>query len=412
MHTQVEPAKRPSFLLVHSGLLQRKCACGGMPGIDGECAECRRKRLSAQRSPLNEAQLELSATPPVVHEVLQTPGQPLDRTTQDSMEAHFGHDFSRVRVHDDVRASASAQTVNAQAYTVGRNIVFGAGRYAPGTTAGKRLLAHELTHVVQQCGESRILQRQAGRAPQPPNGTELLSGVIAKVSAAMQALEEKRGDPGSEPGRAAQYDHQIQALSIALVQLMELQASGSNEQKARIAQQFNSLLAQRGALQELTAPATVQRKPNYPVSFDHSLEREADTVAEQVATGPGIRTKASRHPLRKVNGVRNIQRQGGPAEAVIAIEVAAGPPGWLLLAAEVVVAAAVVAGATYLASRRGWNCTASCNVEGTAPHCTGRVTGAGSGPSEYLACLAAKRSATQKAPLGCYARHCQCACTH
>ena len=58
-----------------------------------------------------------------------------------------------------------------------------------------------------------------------------------------------------------------------------------------------------------------------------------------------------------------------------------------------------------------WNCNASCNVEGTAPHCTGRVTGNGVGQSEYFACLNAKRDATQSAPLGCYARHCRCTCS-
>jgi hypothetical protein len=66
------------------------------------------------------------------------------------MESRFGHDFSRVRVHKDARAADSARTVNAQAYTVGRDIVLGAREYAPGAYTGKSLLAHELTHVVQQ----------------------------------------------------------------------------------------------------------------------------------------------------------------------------------------------------------------------------------------------------------------------
>ena len=66
------------------------------------------------------------------------------------MESRFGHDFSRVRVHTDARATDSALAVNAQAYTVGRDVVFGVGEYAPGAHTGKSLLAHELTHVVQQ----------------------------------------------------------------------------------------------------------------------------------------------------------------------------------------------------------------------------------------------------------------------
>src|SRR5205085_3153068 len=71
-------------------------------------------------------------------------------TTRTFMEPRFGHDFSRVRVHADGRAAESARSVNALAYTVGEDLVFGAGQYAPGTSAGKRLLAHELSHVVQQ----------------------------------------------------------------------------------------------------------------------------------------------------------------------------------------------------------------------------------------------------------------------
>ena len=77
-------------------------------------------------------------------------GQPLPLPVKAFFEPRFGHDFSRVRVHTDARAAASARAVGAQAYTVGRDVVFGAGQYAPGTSAGNRLLAHELAHVVQQ----------------------------------------------------------------------------------------------------------------------------------------------------------------------------------------------------------------------------------------------------------------------
>lgn len=131
-----------------SGLIQRKCACGGSAGVDGECAECRSKRLSVQRSPASQA--ETTAVPPVVHEVLSSPGQPLDAETRAYMEPRFGHDFSKVRVHTDSKAAESAQAINALAYTAGRDIAFGAGQYAPQTTEGRKLLAHELTHVAQQ----------------------------------------------------------------------------------------------------------------------------------------------------------------------------------------------------------------------------------------------------------------------
>lgn len=88
--------------------------------------------------------------PPLVHTVLASPGAPLSSEALAFREPRFGYDFGRVRVHADGQAALSAQMVNAHAYTVGRDIVFGNGQYAPQTPEGRRLLAHELTHVVQQ----------------------------------------------------------------------------------------------------------------------------------------------------------------------------------------------------------------------------------------------------------------------
>jgi hypothetical protein len=87
---------------------------------------------------------------PVRDVVGSSSGQPLDRPTRQFMEGRMGHDFGDVRVHTDATASDSARSVNAQAYTVGSDIVFQSGTYAPDTDAGRHVLAHELTHVVQQ----------------------------------------------------------------------------------------------------------------------------------------------------------------------------------------------------------------------------------------------------------------------
>src|SRR5215213_1966192 len=146
--TRVKAASPLSFTPVRSGHLQRKCACGGTPGLDGECEECRRKRLTLQHRPFD--QTEPAAVPPIVHDVLRSPGQPLDANTRAFMEPRFGHDFGRIQVHADSQAAESARAVNALAYTVGQDVVFGAGQYAPGTTEGRRLLAHELAHAMQQ----------------------------------------------------------------------------------------------------------------------------------------------------------------------------------------------------------------------------------------------------------------------
>jgi len=284
---QAKPTPMPSFTPVRANLPQRKCACGGTPGPDGECVACRQKRLSLQRRSANQA--EASASASLVHDkhlssgpllkqdtlasvkphfghnfnrvtvaaqgkltlsqpgdkyeqeadrvaeevmrlgtgdiqlthhssphpaarpsnlvqrqgevieldeddlktedeaslierededeivadesgmpkressaggfstsqtasirVSASGGQPLDAEARDFMEQHIGHDFSRVRVHTDARAVGSARQLRAHAYTVGSDIYFNEGRYDPGNVEGLKLLAHELTHVVQQ----------------------------------------------------------------------------------------------------------------------------------------------------------------------------------------------------------------------------------------------------------------------
>ena len=150
------------FTSVRSGLLQRKCGCDGKTVTDGSCEECRKKKL--QRKTKNSepgTQSELSV-PPIVHEVLRSTGQPLDSETRALMEPRFGHDFSNVRVHADSKAAESARAVNAHAFTVGNAMVFADGHFSPATTKGRKLLAHELTHVVQQSGsQSQTMDRSS-----------------------------------------------------------------------------------------------------------------------------------------------------------------------------------------------------------------------------------------------------------
>jgi hypothetical protein len=128
-------------------LLQRKCACGGSAGFSGQCEDCGKKRIGVQRRAAGPAD---GIAPPIVHDVLRSPGEPLDAATRAFMQPRFGHDFSRVRVHTDARASESARAVSASAYTVGQHVVFAENHYDAATGAGIRLLAHELTHTVQQ----------------------------------------------------------------------------------------------------------------------------------------------------------------------------------------------------------------------------------------------------------------------
>jgi hypothetical protein len=112
--------------------------------------------------------------PALVHRVLQGPGRPLPADTRALMESRLGHGFGHVRVHTDAAAAESARQVRAAAWTVGADVAFAGGRYQPETTPGRRLIAHELAHVVQQASSAPVLQRQAAETVSPAQHLEKL----------------------------------------------------------------------------------------------------------------------------------------------------------------------------------------------------------------------------------------------
>lgn len=140
--------------------LQRKCGCGGSSNSD--CAECSSRPLLVQRQTLSADVTSTAGPPAIVSDVLRASGQPLDQSTRSFMESRFGHDLSHVRVHTDISASEAARAIGARAYTVGPDMVFASGQYAPETQEGGRLLAHELVHTMQQGPASgpRQIQRK------------------------------------------------------------------------------------------------------------------------------------------------------------------------------------------------------------------------------------------------------------
>lgn len=209
MSRRAEAFQPKSASPIPGGILQRKCACGRHAG-GGECEECSKKKRSLQRKAGRG--LEPVGVPTIVHDVLRSPGRPLDPATRTIMSTrwnqdvsrvsarggagmavsdpgdfwereadrigakiagsadgpempssrpHVQPDFSRVRVHTDPAASEAARAMNARAFTVGKAIVFGSNEYSPETRAGKALLAHELTHVLQQTasGSTPLIQR-------------------------------------------------------------------------------------------------------------------------------------------------------------------------------------------------------------------------------------------------------------
>ena len=187
-----------------SALLQRKCACGGTAGASGECAECREHEV-LQRRPRDGA--APGEVPPIVHEVLRAPGQPLDPATLTFFEPRFGHDFSRVRVHTDGRAAASARAVNALAYTVGQEIVLGSRHNRSDARGARRLLAHELAHVVQQGAHRQPPEKL--RVGSPADAQEREAEVAAEQidSHSKRAVEVRAGAPQGVLRRFSESEH-------------------------------------------------------------------------------------------------------------------------------------------------------------------------------------------------------------
>jgi hypothetical protein len=118
--------------------------------VQHKCEACEDEEEKLQRKGANGHVNDAAVAPRIVNDALSSPGRPLSPTTRAFMEPRFGHDFSQVRVHSGNEAAKSARSVNALAYTVGHDIVFGADTYRDETPEGRTLLAHELAHVVQQ----------------------------------------------------------------------------------------------------------------------------------------------------------------------------------------------------------------------------------------------------------------------
>ena len=217
-----------------SGILERKCACGGAAGLSGECEACG-KRLDLQTkltvsepgdvfeqeadrvaeqvlaTPARHAVSgappriqrfsgqsngQMDAAPASVDQALASPGRPLEPVPRQDMEQRFAHDSSSVRIHSGAAAESSARGVNAQAYTVGHDVVLGAGRLALGTNEGRRLIARELTHVVQQSGADgmRLAQSREQRGLSPISVIQQLHHSIEQCGGSDGVVRRKGAD--------------------------------------------------------------------------------------------------------------------------------------------------------------------------------------------------------------------------
>lgn len=179
------------------------------PRISRVCSECEEedKKLHTKAESGSRAGMQ---APPIVRDVLRSPGEPLDGETRAYMEPRFRQDFSRVRVHCDQKATESARAVGAYAYAAGRDVVFGRGQYAPSTPAGRKLLAHELAHVVQQDfrdassddsgrtgpGSPAAIQRQALNCPTKKAVEDECAAATANCLHAAGDCKSEFPDPG------------------------------------------------------------------------------------------------------------------------------------------------------------------------------------------------------------------------
>lgn len=146
------------------GEMQQPFFRSGGSTLQLKCAHCEEEEKNLQRKEINKKETNSNFELDSYVGHINSGGKILPNEVRNFYEPKFGYDFSKVKVHTDGNAAKSAQSINALAYTSGNNIVFNEGQYAPGTDKGKKLLAHELTHVVQQNAESALV-------PHPTNTT-------------------------------------------------------------------------------------------------------------------------------------------------------------------------------------------------------------------------------------------------
>jgi hypothetical protein len=143
--------------------IQRKCNCGGGGNGGASCGECGGGKVQTLQRQASDSDTDTpSSLPDSVTQAMQSSsGQPLPRSTRDQMESSFGVDFGQARVHTGQQAATAARDIDASAFTVGQDIYFGEGQYQPDSKQGQHLLAHELTHTVQQANGRSALQSDA-----------------------------------------------------------------------------------------------------------------------------------------------------------------------------------------------------------------------------------------------------------
>lgn len=279
--------------------VQRACA-GGCSGPPNDGSDEDRKRMQTKRLGSSGDGGQVIA-PLSVQMTLRSPGQPLDTQTRAFVEPRFGFDFSQVRIHTDGEAAQSARDVNAHAYTVGRDVVFAAGRFAPGTPQGQRLLAHELTHVVQQGHSNPSVLHVQRQTPKNAPDTDAGRDRAAHVQPASSLVQPQGVTSPSGRRENAILSLQRTVGNRDVQRLVIREPSHASKQPARIyrmAQEGKML--QRAPADPSSDVANARKALEEATSIASDLLEETTGRTTNIGRGGGRKARAIRRRTQKI----------------------------------------------------------------------------------------------------------------
>jgi hypothetical protein len=259
-----DPEEREADNVAHTMMRKHAGApCSCSPGEE-MCEECQQKQSVPSIQRYASSPSSPTHVPRIVSDVLRSPGHPLDSATRAFFEPRFGRDFSNVRIHTGADAAASARSINALAYTAGEHLVFNAGEYAPHLMSGAHLLAHELTHVVQQSSYDIPPVR---RKETPPKETQLEYIPENSMRANIQELEVTL--PQFQDAVDKIDEHAILAAGDQIQAIWE-----------RVEGNYNDV----SPLASVTTPSGGQAEGPKPEDVTRDFERARREVLESVST--------------------------------------------------------------------------------------------------------------------------------
>lgn len=259
-----------TFTPAPAGVVQR-CGCGKSADATGECEECKAKKNA------------------VAQQSVKSAGNELDASTRGFMESKFDQDFSKVRVHTDADAASASQQLGANAYTVGQHIGFAEGKYNPDTADGRKLLAHELTHTVQQ--NDNVMMQPAGEGSQEqiPQQQDVLEKEASEMELKVGDDEENQEDFEYESDPALEGEVEItEDEADAMLEEAEEQDAVAEEiedikggsDQGTVAEEES--MFEDGGATELAPPPKVQRPARKPRPAKHRPKEESKTGAKRI----------------------------------------------------------------------------------------------------------------------------------